>query len=217
MNNNLAVIFDMDGVLVDNYQFHQKAWETFCQKYQLEFTAAFRSEIFGGTNRDHLETFFSRRLTDKEIARYETEKESIYRSIYAKSLQPVAGLIPFLKLLRESRIPIALATSSPTVNVGFVLSGTNTLNYFNYILDASNVKHGKPEPEIYLKAVALLNRKPEECVVFEDSVNGILSASRAGTNVVALTTTHSREELPAVKMAISNFDGLTMGALKKLL
>lgn len=217
MKNNFAVIFDMDGVIVDNYLFHKKAWKNFCDKYKLDFEKAFRSKVFGGTNRDHLETFFERSLSSEEVFMYETEKESMYRDLYRSHIQSVPGLKDFLKELLNLNIPIALATSSPAVNVKFVLSSVNLTAFFKVILDASHVTMGKPDPEIYMKSSALLNMPPENCIVFEDSKNGITAAQAAGMKVVALTTTHPADELPEVDMVIENFKDLDTLQLRNLL
>lgn len=202
---------------MDNYAFHQEAWESFCKENKIDFGVVFRSKVFGGTNRDHLEIFFNRKLSQAEVDRYEAEKESKYRALYADHIRPVRGLVSFLKQLAESGIPIALATSSPRINVDFVLAGTGTADFFKVILDASHVSRGKPDPEVYLKAASALGRKPEECIVFEDSVNGIRSAQRAGMKVIALATTHPPEELPEVDRIISDFNDLDIGALENLL
>ena len=217
MKNSFSVIFDMDGVIVDNYSFHQDAWKIFCDRHGIDFGRAFRSKVFGGTNRDHLETFFERPLSAAEVADYEHEKESIYRSLYRDHIRPVRGLLPFLKALAREGVPMALATSSPPVNVRFVLDATGTSSYFATILDASHVTHGKPDPEIYLKTAEALNAAPDACVVFEDSLNGIEAAAKAGMTVVALTTTHQEKELPRVDLCIRDFTEIGITELKKLL
>lgn len=217
MKKRLAFIFDMDGVVVNNYSYHHKAWETFCNSYGLDFEKAFRSKVFGGTNRDHLETFFERKLTVEEVLRYEDEKEALYRQLYRPHIQPLAGLKAFLGTLKNAGIPCALATSSPAVNVEFVLSQTATRDFFPVVLDASHVSKGKPHPEVYLKASASLHREPHECIVFEDSVNGITAAQAAGCRVVALSTTHTVVELPAVDLVIPDFSAVDIRKLEKLL
>lgn len=207
----------MDGVIVDNYSFHATAWETFCNKYNLDFQTTFRSNLFGGTNKDHLEAFFNKPLTMEEIARYEEEKESLYREIYKDHIQPVEGLLDFLRRIKNDGIPCALATSSPAVNVRFVLSSIGAENYFNPCLDASHVKNGKPDPEIYLKAAKALHLDPAQCIVFEDSVKGVDAAKKSGAHVVGLATTHSEEELPAVDLCIPDFTDLELEILENLL
>ncbi len=213
----IALIFDMDGVVVDNYRFHERAWKVFCDRHELNFDETFRSGIFGGTNKDHLEAFYGRQLNPSEISRYETEKEAIYRELYVPHIQPLTGLVAFLEHLMDQDIPLALATSSPRVNVDFVLQKTGTSRFFKTRLDASDVLHGKPHPEIYLKAAEAVGQKPSQCIVFEDSVNGIRAAREAGAKVVAVTTTHQKKELPAVDHVIADFEGLTIGQLKNVI
>ncbi len=217
MKKRLAAIFDMDGVIVDNYTYHHRAWKTFCARHGLDFDRAFRSSIFGGTNRDHLEAFFQRPLTAGEVASFETEKESLYRALYGPHIRPVAGLIRFLGELRDASVPVALATSSPPVNVRFVLERTGTASFFREVIDASMVSRGKPDPEIYFKAADALATEPGSCIVFEDSRNGIAAARHAGMKVVALATTHPAHELPPVDLVIPDFMSIGTGDLEILL
>jgi len=210
MRGDFAVIFDMDGVLVDNYEYHLKAWEIFLEKYEISLTGDFRTKTFGGTNKEHLERFFKRKLTRKEIIEYEETKESIYRNIYSDKIKPVDGLISLLTLLRQNKIPLALATSSPAVNVKFVLEKTGTLPFFPIILDSASVAKGKPDPEIYLKTAKALKHKPDQCIVFEDSINGIMAAKNAGTRVIAVTTTHNAGDLPDVDLIINDFNDVNL-------
>jgi beta-phosphoglucomutase len=216
MMNDFAVIFDMDGVLVDNFEYHQKAWQIFLEKYEIFITGDFRTKIFGGTNKEHLEVFFRRKLTQSEIKEFEETKEAIYRSIYEEEIKPVDGLKSFLELLRINKIPVALATSSPRVNIRFILERTGTTEYFSLILDSSSVNKGKPDPEIYLKSAKLLNFKPGKCIVIEDSHNGILAAKSAGNKVIGITTTHTASDLVGVDLVINDFNELNMTILKNL-
>lgn len=216
MKKQIAVIFDMDGVIVDNYSYHQKAWSIFCKKYKINLDATFRSKVFGGTNKDHLEAFFNRELTSTEISIYEYEKESLYRDLYKSDISPVAGIIEFLENLYHNRVPMVVATSSPPVNADFVLERTNTRKYFSSVFTASDVTKGKPDPEIYLKAIESLNRNPQDCIVFEDSISGINAAKNAGAKVIALATTHPKEDLPEVDLVIPDFKGFTFEEIIKL-
>ncbi|MBM3435814.1 MAG: HAD family phosphatase [Bacteroidetes bacterium] len=216
MKPDFAVIFDMDGVIVDNFEFHQQAWKLFLEKYEIEITGDFRSRVFGSTNEDHFKNFFGRKLTKSEIREFEETKEAIYRNIYESEIRPVDGLIRFLTELKQHKIPIALATSSPRVNVKFVLEKTGTNEFFPVILDSVSVSRGKPHPEIYLKAAEALNHRPAKCIVFEDAIVGILAAKNAGTKVIALTTTHNAGELPEVDLIINDFTGLDLSVLENL-
>ena len=216
MKYHYAVIFDMDGVVVDNFQYHQLAWQTFCKRHGLDFGTAFRSGVFGGTNRDHLEHFFGRRLAEEEVRNFEEEKEALYRDLYHPHIKPVEGLAAFLQELKSAGIPVALATSSPPVNVRFVLAETGLSGVFNPVLDATSVTNGKPDPEIYLKTAAALAKDPAACIVFEDSISGITAARAAGMKVVGLTTTHPAEDLPVLEMAIPDFTNIGLDDLELL-
>ncbi len=198
---SFAVIFDMDGVIVDNGRFHQKAWEEFCSRHNIAFSEErFRNEFFGRTNDQVLPELFDRDLSKQEIKKLGKEKEAIYREIYKPHLKPLDGLLSFLEELRQNNVQVAVATSAPKENVDFVLDGLDIRKFIKIIVDDSMVAHGKPHPEIYLKAAELLNTYPADCVVFEDSLSGTKSACDAGARVIAVTTT-----LPAAKHKFARF------------
>lgn len=216
MKHNFAVIFDMDGVLVDNAAYHVQAWQQFLFTHGIQFREDIKTKVFGATNREHFELFFKRELSDAEVFAFEFQKEEIYRNLYSPYIKPVKGLISFLELLESNKIPIAIATSAPKVNIDFVLQKTSTSRFFNKIFDASSVKKGKPDPEIYLKTMNSLQILPEKCIVIEDSLNGILAAKTAGAKVIGITTTHNARELPQVNLLIDNFEQLTLSSLENL-
>ena len=118
------------------------------------------------------------------------------------------GLVPFLQKLQAARIPTAIATSAPRTNVDFTLNHTGTGKFFKTILDESFVSRGKPDPEIYLKAAAAIGFAPANCIVLEDSLSGVKSGKAAGCKVLAITTTHSAEELHEADAIIADFIGL---------
>lgn len=204
------VIFDLDGVIVDNGEYHFLAWKQFCGYNKISFSREnFRKKYFGGMNEEVLPRLFGRNLSKEELKKYGDEKEQFYREIYQPFLKPASGLIPFLDELKKNRIHIAVATSASPENVDFVLNGLKIKNYFDVIVDDSMVSKGKPDPEIYLKAAKLLNAKPANCVVFEDSISGTKSASLAGTNVVGLTTSLKVFEHKYANHIISSFSEIS--------
>ena len=144
----IAVIFDMDGVIVDNGEFHYLAWKKFCDSYQISFSKEkFRKTFFGRVNEQVLPILFNCDLSKDEIQTLGDEKEKIYRDIYKPELRPVKGLVMFLEDLKKNDIPIAVATSASPENVDFVLNGLNIRHYFATIVDDSMVPKGKPDPE----------------------------------------------------------------------
>lgn len=214
---NIAVIFDMDGVLVDNGKFHRKAWRDFCENYNLPFTnEKFQNHYFGRTNEKVLPEMFNRELTRDEIEKYGNEKEEVYRKIYGLHIEPLAGLIPFLDSLKKNNILVGVATSAPTRNVEFVLDRLQIKKYINQIVNEEMVSESKPHPGIYLKTAELLQMKPENCVVFEDSLSGTKSAFDAGAKVIAVTTTLPAKEHKYAHSTIADFRDLSIQFLLNL-
>jgi beta-phosphoglucomutase len=212
-----SVIFDMDGVLVDNRRYHFRAWKVFAREYLLPFNAEhFKRHFFGRTNDAILRGLFSRELTPREVSVFEAEKESLYREIYRSDIRPARGLRKLLKDLKSRSIPMAVATAAPKVNLDFALDGTGLRSFFNKLVDVASVKRGKPAPDIYLNAASLLESPPEKCIAVEDSLPGIESALGAGMKVIAITTAHRRQELSHAHLVIDHFNALTFETLRSL-
>ncbi len=209
MTSPIAVIFDMDGVIIDSNPAHKIALKQFCEKYGYRLDdEQLLKRIYGRTNKEWIADLFGRKLTAEEVHYYEEEKEEIFRQIFKKDLVTLPGLPDFLDKLRQNNIPCAIGTSAPRSNVDYVLAGTGIEKYFSAILDESDVEHGKPNPEIYLKVAARLKFSPGQCLVFEDSLSGITAAQAAGCKVVGVTTTHTKEEFSHTDSTIADFRAL---------
>ncbi len=176
-----AVIFDMDGVIVDSNPFHKIALQQFCEKHGYHLSdEELRNRVFGRTNKDWLMSLFNGKVTAQQIKEFEEEKESLFREIIAPHIQPVKGLIPFLETLEARKIPRAVATSAPPANVVFTLEKTRTRRFFQVVINGDAVENSKPHPEIYLKTAAAIHYPPEKCVIIEDSLSGIAAGVRPG-------------------------------------
>jgi len=203
----MVFIFDMDGVIVDNAVWHLEAFAEFGKRHGLVQTKEEYTKYFGNTNQTIMNSLFNTQLSSDKLIALAEEKEIIYRELYRPFILPVEGLPAFLKNASAQGIPIALATSAPKENVDFTLDSTGLKKYFSIISDASMVKRGKPDPEIYLLTAAKLGVQPSDCIVFEDSIAGIQSALSAGMRVIGVATTHKPEELLTyVNEIIMNFD-----------
>jgi beta-phosphoglucomutase len=203
----MVFIFDMDGVIVDNHQWHFEAWFEFGRRHGLNISQEEFSRYFGSTNHLVLKSLFGDTISEQEITSMGNEKEAIYRELYRPFIKPVDGLPLFLQNASDRGIPMALATSAPFENVKFTLDATGLERYFKVITDSSMVSRGKPDPQVYQITAAKLGVQPSECIVFEDSVPGILSAKSAGMRVIGVATTHKSDELLMyVNEIIMNFD-----------
>jgi HAD superfamily hydrolase (TIGR01509 family) len=201
----------MDGVIVDNHQYHTRAWQTFCKKHNIPLTEEdYRDNINGRTAPAIMQYLFGEDITDELILEYTIEKESLYRTLFAPHLALTPGLQTFLDKAKAANLPMAVATSAPTENVEFTLDGLNIRKYFSAILDQHAVTKGKPDPEVYTKACAALELPSENCVVFEDAISGIKAGLAAGCTVIGVATSHSKEELTASKKNIYDFNEITI-------
>jgi beta-phosphoglucomutase len=213
---SFAVIFDMDGVLVDSNPVHKIALKQFCKQHGHDLSEQqLRDKIYGRTNKDWLPNVFPK-IDPKTLHQYADEKEALFRQLYEKSIEPLNGLTTFLKSLDNNKIPRAIGTSAPRENVDFTLSKTAIGNYFDIIFDEKFVSRGKPDPEIYIKCVDALKYPATKCIVFEDSISGVQAGKAAGCKVVGVTTTHTAEELGEIDFAIKDFKGLDLARLEKI-
>jgi beta-phosphoglucomutase len=213
-----SIIFDMDGVIVDNRRYHFRAWRLFSQKHGVTFDPnQFRNHLFGRTNDQILQGLFKRSLPAEEIGALAEEKEALYRQIYGSYVRPARGLKRLLASLKGHRVGLAVATAAPPINLDFILERTGLRDHFSALLDVAEVQQGKPAPEIYLKAAALLNTAPSRCIAVEDSLPGIESALGAGMKVVAITTAHPREELCHGDLVVDHFAALSYDIFRTLL
>lgn len=208
MEQKYAFLFDMDGVIVDSNPAHKIALKEFCKRYGHELSEEhLKEKIYGRTNKDWIPAVFGQ-IDRQRIKTLADEKEALFRDIFIATIKPVRGLIAFLEKSQHSGIPLAIATSAPRENVDFTLQHTGTGRFFNTILDESFVEKGKPDPEIYLKTARAIGYPPEHCIVIEDSLSGVKAGKGAGCKVVAITTTHTREELNEADFVIDHFEGI---------
>ena len=212
-----AVIFDMDGTLVDNNPYHVKAWQAFYQKRGRELSLdEYKQNINGRVAKDIFPYIFEREIEPDEIVLLSDEKESLYRELYKPHIKPIDGLVPFLEELQNAGLPMSIATSGLPVNIDFLFEHLVIKKYFQSIIDASQITKGKPNPEIFLKAAQSIPADPLSCVAFEDSVSGIAAAKAAGMKVVALTTMQKRGFIQQADLIIDDYTQVNLTMLREL-
>jgi beta-phosphoglucomutase len=201
--DGLALVFDMDGVIVDSNPLHREAWAAFNRRYGLETSDAMMERMYGQRNDQIVRDFFGDQLPAAEVAARGAAKEELYREMMGSRIEEtlVAGLRPFLERYRA--VPMALASNAEPENVDFVLDRAGLRQYFRVVLNGHQVTHPKPHPEVYLRAADLLGIAPGNCIVFEDSHTGVAAAQAAGMRIVGIGTTHAN--LPGVDIMADNF------------
>jgi beta-phosphoglucomutase len=199
----LALIFDMDGVMVDSNPLHREAWIAFNRRYGVETTEAMLERMYGRRNDQIVRDYFGGGLAPEEVAARGAAKEELYREMIGGRIEQilVPGLRPFLDLYRGA--PMAVASNAEPENVDFLMDRAGLRCYFRAVVDGHQVRHPKPHPEIYQRAAALLHVEPANCVVFEDSPTGIAAARAAKMRVIGIRTTH--DNLPETDITADNF------------
>lgn len=215
-----AVIFDMDGVILDNAHLHLESFRRLGEEEGREFTEEDVLSVFGQRNHEMLEALLERKLEPEEVVRMASRKEELYREIVKPQLRErmVPGLDDLLEELHSAGLPMALATSGPIENVDLVLDGLNIRRFFTAALTGADVSKSKPDPEVFLLAAERLGFSAGACVVFEDTPSGVAAALRAGSRCVALATTHSEDELGELNpdQIIRDFTQISVSEIRAL-
>jgi len=193
-----AVIFDMDGVLADTEEFHQESWRILTERrFGVAAPPELISKTFGQTNENIIPLLYppGEELDRAEIPGLSVEKEIYYRQAARGRVKPLAGVERFLSWLEGRGIPMAIGTSAPPENTRFLLSQFGWEGRFGAVVDRTGFRASKPWPDCFLEAAARLRVSPRRCIVFEDSLHGILAARRAGSMPAAVLTTLPGEVL----------------------
>jgi beta-phosphoglucomutase len=219
MNPPLAVIFDMDGVLVDTYHAHYESWLMMAKREGLHFTEAEFGATFGRTSREIIAHFWgARRFNDAEIAALDGEKEAAFREIIAKDFPAMPGAKQLLVALHENGFKLAVGSSGPPENVAMVIDKLDASHLFGAVVTGMDVTRGKPDPQVFLLAAERLGVLPSCCVVVEDARPGIQAAHSAGMKAIGLVSTgRTREELAEADFLAATLEGLSAETFRRLL
>ncbi|MFA5248202.1 MAG: HAD family phosphatase [Patescibacteria group bacterium] len=211
MNNDKikALIFDMDGVIVDSEPIHRKAEIQTCIKFGMKVPQK-EWENFRGKRLEDIFSYVCKKYgTGKEsIEKMIQFKIDLYLSCALSDMNLVPGVYEFLlDLKRNTNYSLAITTSGRKIQQDKILNKFNLKHFFEIMVTAEDVEHGKPHPEPYLITVKKLKEDSENCLVIEDSDNGILSAKRAGCIACGITTTFNEKtlKLAGADVIIENF------------
>ena len=205
-----ALIFDMNGTMIDDMAYHVKGWFNILNDdlgAGLSYEAV-KSHMYGKNEEVLVRIFGEGKFTMAEMQDYALEKERRYQAAYLPHLALIAGLETFLKKAKQANIPMAIGSAAIPFNINFVLDNLNLHHYFTAVVSADDVTISKPHPETFTKAAELLGIAPADCIVFEDAPKGVEAAYNAGMKCVVLTTLHGKEEFeqyPNILYFISDY------------
>lgn len=184
-----AVIFDMDGVLVDSYQAHFESWARLGREHGLTMTAEQFSATFGRTSRDIIRSLWGDCVAEKDIPAWDAQKEAFYREIIRRDFPAMDGATDLLRSLGEAGFAMAIGSSGPPENVETVMECLPGAELVSARVTGVDVTRGKPDPQVFLIAAHKLGVEPSRCAVIEDAPAGVQAARRAGMAAVAITGT----------------------------
>jgi HAD superfamily hydrolase (TIGR01509 family) len=188
-----AVTFDLDGLMVNTEELYDEVMHELCARRKIVFTDDLRVKMMGRPAHLSFACMIEHHaLEDDNVEELLKESDSLFTVVLAERLKLMPGLLDLLDAIAAAGIPAGIGTSSRRMYVDEVLSRFGLADRFRFILSAENVTHGKPDPEIYLKAAQLHGVPPAQMLVLEDSQNGCAAAVAAGAYAVAVPGIHSR-------------------------
>jgi HAD superfamily hydrolase (TIGR01509 family) len=212
-----GVLFDWDGVVIDSSSQHERAWELLAAEEHFTLPPDHFKAGFGKKN-EVIIPAMGWAETDAEIRRLSFRKEELYRELVAaEGLVILPGARELLESLRDAGVPRALGSSTPRENLDALFAASGLDTFFDAVVCGSDVSHGKPDPEVFLKGAELLSLVPGRCVVIEDALAGIEAAKRGGMKVVGVATTNPLELLAHCDLSVETLGGLTPSRLESLL
>jgi beta-phosphoglucomutase len=195
-----AVIWDVDGTLVDTAELHFAAWERMAAEMGRSFTRADFAATFGRRNPEIIRFLFQSEFTDAEVLAIGERKENYYRAAAEGGVNLLPGVPELLAGLHARGARQAVGSSAPRGNLDLILRITDSRQYFDAVVGMEDTQRGKPDPEVFLVAARKLGVRPDRCVVMEDAVAGVEAAKAGGMKCVAVTFVghHPADKLTAV-------------------
>lgn len=211
-----VAIFDWDGVIIDSAAYHERSWHLLAAEAGKTLPVDFFKKTFGIKSEwiiPHVLHWTQDSAQVKELCH---KRDVFYREMITKEgIDPLPGTVTWLERLKKAGIPCAIGSSTVRANIDLVLQQKNLAAFFQFIVSAEDVKQGKPDPQVFLKAAAGLRADPHHCVVFEDAHVGLQAARAAGMHVVGVASTHEAETLAEADLVCHRLDELQVDELNK--
>jgi beta-phosphoglucomutase family hydrolase len=215
MSLSRAVLWDMDGTLIDSEEFHWISWRDTLAKEGITITNEQFLSSFGQRNDSILPQWLGAAASPERMARIANAKEELYRHLVRKNgISPLPGVADWVRQLHKDGWLQAVASAAPRANIDAILEALSATDIFQAIVSAEDVQHGKPDPEVYLTAASRVGVPPGRCIVVEDAVAGIEGSRRAGMRSIGV----SRNGHPlAADVVVRSLDLLSAEAFDELL
>jgi HAD superfamily hydrolase (TIGR01509 family) len=209
-----AVLWDMDGTLIDSEEYHWQSWQATMAHYGHPITRELFRASFGQRNDAILTNWLGSAATPELITKIGAEKEKRYRDLVrTRGISPMPGVDLWTHRLHEQGWLQAIASAAPRRNIEVILDALAMSKCFQGIAAAEDVKKGKPDPEVFLKAAASTGAPPERCIVVEDAAAGIEGARRAGMHSIGVNRNNLKLGADIVVASLEDLDAGAFDAL----
>jgi HAD superfamily hydrolase (TIGR01509 family) len=213
-----AVIFDLDGVIIDSEPMHLEVDRNIIRSIGIDISDEELKKYIGVSNVKLWSDLVGKYKINHNVEELvNQQKNSKIKAFKENDLKPVRGVVELIDSIRKANLSLAIASSSPKEFIDVVLKRLDMQNKFEFILSGENFKKGKPEPDIFLTAAKLLGKSPEQCVVIEDSTHGITAAKRAGMKCIAYRNLGSgMQDLSSADLIIDSFNDISVEKILNL-
>ena len=212
-----AVIFDVDGVLVDSYQAHLRSWQQMLAEQGVEFTEAEFRITFGRTTGDILRELCGQETPDDKLQAFDDRKEALYREMVRQDFPAIDGAGELIDALAAAGVALAVGSSGPPENIELTLDCLGQADKFAARVTRVDVTRGKPDPQVFQIAAERLGMPPVQCCVVEDAPAGIEAANRAEMTSIALTGTATRDQFAHADLVVDSLRELSPVVIEELL
>lgn len=214
--NQMGVIFDLDGVLVDSYRAHLESWQSLAREYGTTMTEAQFASLFGRTSPDIIRELWDSLSHDQVLAMAE-RKEALYREILGRNFPAMDEARELIDQLVEKTFVLAVGSSGPPQNVELSLQKLGRRKHFSAVISGKDVSRGKPDPQVFLTAAQRMDLEASRCAVIEHAPAGISAARADGMTAIGLSDTASREKLGHVDLVVNSLRELTPEKIARLI
>lgn len=213
--NIQAVIWDLDGVILDSANEHRLAWRRLAEEEGVVFTDEDFWSTFGRRNDDIIPHYW-KVASAEQLQALADRKEAYFRDFIRQSATFLPGAEELMRGLHDAGIAQALASSTPLANIALISELLGLERYLLALVSGESVPHGKPAPDIFLRAAEALKTPPANCVVIEDAVAGVLAAHAAGMRCIAVAGERDLPGLRAADLVVRDLTEVTVERVRAL-
>jgi len=217
MTASWAALFDWDGVIIDSASAHERSWEKLAEEVGKPLPEDHFLRGFGMRNEVIFPEILQWGKDLEQIQTWSLRKEELYRDVIcSEGVRVLPGVREYLQSLLNAGIPAIVGTSTQRKNVDLIFKMMDLAGFFQGMVSSEDVSHGKPDPEVFLKAADLAGVAPGHCVVFEDAIHGIEAAKAGGMMAIGVRTTHPDGDLPGADRWVTQLDELPLDGTKPI-